>query len=150
MSQIYSPLISSVTDADGSAKMEGDRQGCGCPAGEEAKLCSTGDGRGVLGILAAVSRLMRKHSLCQDHLVPVQMLLLAEKISGQNFKELREDAGCWSQGKVEGSVNSRSPLWAVAASQECLGGCLEPSQYHCLGVAKSIKCLLSSPSSVQQ
>lgn len=100
MSHIYFPLISSLLSADGGTKREGNRQGCGCPAGGEAKLCSTGDGRGVPGISAALSRIVRKHRLCQDQLVPVQMLLVAEKISGQNFKELREDAGCWSQWEV--------------------------------------------------
>lgn len=49
---------------------------------------------GVPGILAAVLRLVRKHLLCQGQPIQVQVLLLAEKIPGQNFKELREDAGC--------------------------------------------------------
>lgn len=49
---------------------------------------------GVPGILAAVLRLVSKYLLCQGQPVPVQMLLLAEKIPGQNFKELREDVGC--------------------------------------------------------
>lgn len=42
---------------------------------------------------AAILRLVRKHLLCQGQPVPMQTLLLAETISGQNFKLQKEDVG---------------------------------------------------------
>jgi len=75
-------------------RWEGGRQGCGSAVGGGAKLCSYDGGSGVPGMLAAVLRLVRKRLLCQGQPVPVLTLLLAEKVPGQSFKELREDVGC--------------------------------------------------------